>query len=116
MGSDGVVRIVLCLALAGIGVDTVGWYGMAVAIAPLIGVTAVASRGQLRTEPGPPATWQEVTPNLGWLLLGSVMAAGLVNAGPIATSLLADSSEEALVTRFGYGVIMARVPPFHCAV
>ena len=112
MGSDGVVRIVLCLALAGIGVDTVGWYGMAVAIAPLIGVTAVASRGQLRTEPGPPATWQEVTPNLGWLLLGSVMAAGLVNAGPIATSLLADSSEEALVTRFGYGVIMARVPLF----
>lgn len=112
MGSDGVVRIVLCLALAGIGVDAVGWYGMAVAIAPLIGVTAVASRGQLRTEPGPPATWQEVTPNLGWLLLGSVMAAGLVNAGPIATSLLADSSEEALVTRFGYGVIMARVPLF----
>ena len=54
-GSDGVARIVLCLALAGIGVDAVGGYGMAVAIAPLIGVTAVASRGQLRTEPGPPA-------------------------------------------------------------
>jgi O-antigen/teichoic acid export membrane protein len=112
MGSDGVVRIVLCIALAAIGVEAVGWYGMAVAVAPLVGVSVVAFRGQLRTDPGPPATWQEVTPNLGWLLLGSVMAAGLVNAGPIATNILADPSEEALVTRFGYGVIMARVPLF----
>lgn len=112
MGSDGLVRILLCLALAAIGVDAVGWYGMAVAVAPMIGVVAVASRGQLRTDPGPPATWQEVTPNLGWLLLGSVMAAGLVNAGPIATSILASTSEEALVTRFGYGVILARIPLF----
>jgi hypothetical protein len=43
----------------------------------------------LRTKPGPEAEWAEVTPNLGWLLLGSVLAAGLVNAGPIATDLLA---------------------------
>ena len=42
-------------------------------------------RGALRTEPGPEATWKEVTPNLGWLLLGSVFAAALLNAGPIAT-------------------------------
>jgi O-antigen/teichoic acid export membrane protein len=66
----------------------------------------------LVTEPGPPATWKEVTPNLGWLLLGSLMAASLVNAGPIATSLLASDSEKSLVTRFGYGVILARIPLF----
>lgn len=112
LGADGVVRIVLCLALAAIGVTAVGWYGLAVAVAPLLGVIAVASRGQARTEPGPPATWTEVTPNLGWLLLGSVMAAALVNAGPIATNLLAGDDEEALVTRFGYGVILARIPLF----
>jgi len=112
MGADGLVRIVLCVALAVVGVDAVGWYGLAVAVAPLLGVLAVASRGQLRVDPGPPATWAEVTPNLGWLLLGSVMAAGLVNAGPIATNLLADGSEEGLVTRFGYGVILARIPLF----
>lgn len=112
LGSDGVIRILLCLGLAGIGVAAVGWFGLAVAIAPLFGVVAVAMRGQLRTEPGPPATWKEVTPNLGWLLLGSVMAAGLVNAGPIATSVLATKSEEGLVTRFGFGVILARIPLF----
>ncbi|MFN6121769.1 MAG: hypothetical protein ACK5CE_19345, partial [Actinomycetes bacterium] len=55
---------------------------------------------------------QEVTPNLGWLLLGSLMAASLVNAGPIATNLLAAENEEAFVTRFGQGVILARIPLF----
>lgn len=112
MGADGFMRIVFCALLAVLGVSAVGWYGMAVALAPLIGVVAVASRGQLRTDDGPPAAWQEVTPNLGWLLLGSVMAAALVNMGPIATNLLANDDERALVTLFGYGVILARVPLF----
>lgn len=112
LGADGLVRIALCLMLAALGVKAVGWYGMAVAVAPLVGVVAVAARRQLRTEPGPPAAWQEVTPNLGWLLLGSVMAAALVNAGPIAATVLADDGEAALVTLFGYGVILARVPLF----
>ena len=112
LGGDGVVRIVLCLLLAGLGVSAVGWYGLVVAVAPLFGVALVAWRRQLVTEPGPPAEWSEVTPNLGWLLLGSLMAAGLVNAGPIATSLLASPDERAMVTRFGYGVILARIPLF----
>jgi O-antigen/teichoic acid export membrane protein len=112
MGADGLVRIVLCLGLALLGVKAVGWYGFAVGVAPLLGVFAVMSKRQLHTEPGPDASWQEVTPNLGWLLLGSVMAAGLVNAGPIATNLLAGKGETALVTKFGYGVILARVPLF----
>jgi O-antigen/teichoic acid export membrane protein len=112
LGADGVVRILFCLLLAAIGVSAVGWYGMAVAVAPLVGVIAVGSKGQLRTEVGPPAAWTEVTPNLGWLLLGSLMAAGLVNAGPIATSLLAADSDASAVTEFGYGVILARIPLF----
>ena len=111
LGADGVVRILFCLLLAAIGVTAVGWYGMAVAVAPLVGVIAVGAKGQLRTDVGPPADWKEVTPNLGWLLLGSLMAAGLVNAGPIATSLLADDND-ALVTNFAYGVILARIPLF----
>lgn len=112
LGADGLMRIVLCVALAVFSVEAVGAYGMAVAIAPLFGVGYVAWRRQLHTEPGPPATWSEVTPNLGWLLLGSVMAALLVNAGPLALALLAESDQDALVTRFGYGVILARIPLF----
>jgi O-antigen/teichoic acid export membrane protein len=112
MGSDGVVRIVLCVLLAVIGVTATGPYGFAVALAPVVGIGFVYSRKGLVTDPGPEATWGEVTPNLGWLLLGSVMAAALLNAGPIATTLLASDSEKAEVTQFAYGVLLARIPLF----
>lgn len=112
MGADGAVRIILCAALAIFGVKTVGLYGFAVAISPLPGVLWVKAKGALRTEPGPPASWAEVTPNLGWLLLGSVFAAALVNAGPLAATLLAKDDQKDLVTRFTYGVLLARIPLF----
>ena len=112
MGADGAVRVLLCIVLAIVGIKTVGPYGMAVALAPLAGFFYVYARGQLRTEDGPPASWHEVTPNLGWLLLGSVFAAGLVNAGPVAANLMADGNEKELVTQFGYAVLLSRIPLF----
>jgi O-antigen/teichoic acid export membrane protein len=114
MGADGAVRIVLCLALAALGVKTVGPYGFAVALGPIPGVLWVYSRRELRTDDGPPADWKEVTPNLGWLLLGSVCAAGLVNAGPLAADLLKnnDPQTRALVQDFSIGVLLSRVPLF----
>ena len=112
MGSDGVIRILLCVGLAVLGVTAVGAYGLAVAIAPLFAVAYVYRRGNLATDDGPPATWSEVTPNLGWLLLGSVCAASLLNAGPIAASLLASDDQDELVTWFGQGVLLARIPLF----
>lgn len=112
MASDGVVRIALCLSLAAVGVATAGPYGLAIAFAPLPGVAWVALRGGLRTDDGPPAEWNEVTQNLGWLLAGSVFAAGLVNAGPLAATVLAEPGQKELVTRFTYGVLLARVPLF----
>jgi len=112
MGSDGVIRILLCVLLAVVGVAAVGAYGLAVAIAPLFAVGYVYWRGRLATGDGPPATWGEVTPNLGWLLLGSVCQAALLNAGPIAASLLALESQDELVTWFGQGVLLARIPLF----
>jgi O-antigen/teichoic acid export membrane protein len=112
LGADGVVRILLCIALAVVGVTAAGAYGMAVAIAPLFAVGYVARRGALRSDPGPPAEWNEVTPNLGWLLIGSVCAATLLNAGPITASLLASDNEEALITAFSYGVLLSRIPLF----
>jgi O-antigen/teichoic acid export membrane protein len=112
MGSDGVVRIVLCVALAGVGVTAAGPYGLAVGLAPLFAVGFVGLRGRLKTQPGPESTWNEVTPNLGWLLIGSVFGAALLNAGVVAAKLLADDDERELVTQFAYGVLLARIPLF----
>ena len=112
MGSDGIVRIVLCVALAVVGVTAVGAYGMAIAVSPLFAVAYVYQRQGLRTDPGPPAELREVTPNLGWLLIGSVCAATLLNAGPIAASLLAPAGSDELITAFSYGVLLSRIPLF----
>ena len=112
MGFDGATRIFGCIALWVIGVEVVGAYAMVVAAAPLLGVAIVLSRGALRTDDGPPASWAEITPNLGWLLGGSVLAAALVNAAPIGVDILADSTQAEAVTQFGNGVILARVPLF----
>ncbi len=112
MGTDGFVRVVGCIVLWQLDVTNVGAYAMLVALSPLTGVIIVGFMGELRTEPGPPAAWSEVTPNLGWLLLGSLMGAGLVNAGPIAIDILAQAGESEKVTRFGNGVLLSRVPLF----
>lgn len=112
MGSDGIVRIVLCIVLAVVGVTAVGAYGLAIAISPLFAVAYVYQRKGLRTDPGPPAELREVTPNLGWLLIGSVCAATLLNAGPIAASLLAPDGSNELITAFSYGVLLSRIPLF----
>lgn len=112
LGGDGVVRIIVCLVMAAIGIEAAGAYGFLVALAPLVGLSIVSARGKLATDDGPPATWAEVTPNLGWLLLGSVFAAALLNAGPLATQLLGGETDAVLVTEFGYGVLLARIPLF----
>lgn len=112
MGADGFVRVLGCVILWQLDIHDVGAYAMLVALAPLTGVLIVGARGQLRTEPGPEAEWSEVTSNLGWLLIGSIMGAGLVNAGPIAIDVLANSSQKDAVTRFGNGVLLARIPLF----
>ena len=112
IGMDGAIRVIGCAVLWLTGVDNVGPYALTIAFSPIIGVLLVAASGKLTTNVGPPATWGEVTPNLGWLLLGSLFAAALVNAGPITVDLLGDTAPAAVVTRFGNAVIFARIPLF----
>lgn len=112
MGVDGVMRTGICIVLWQLGVKSVGAYALTVALSPLAAVLVVAIRGETKTEDGPPASFSEVTPNLGWLLLGSIMGAALVNAGPLGVDLLAGASDAAKVTSFGNGVILSRIPLF----
>ena len=112
MGVDGATRIVACVVLWQMNVTSIGAYAFAVALSPLVAVASVSRGRQIHTEPGPEASFSEITPNLGWLLLGSVMAAGLVNAGPLGVDILATSNQALLVTSFGNGVLLSRVPLF----
>jgi O-antigen/teichoic acid export membrane protein len=110
IGLDGAVRVLSCAALWIAGVTNIGAYALTIALSPVVGVLIAASTGKLKTENGPEASWAEVTPNLGWLLLGSLFAAALVNAGPITVDILGNDAPPELVTRFGNAVILARIP------
>jgi O-antigen/teichoic acid export membrane protein len=110
IGLDGAVRVLSCAALWIAGVTNIGAYALTIALSPVVGVLIAAFTGKLKTENGPEASWAEVTPNLGWLLLGSLFAAALVNAGPITVDILGNDAPPELVTRFGNAVIFARIP------
>jgi len=112
IGADGAVRMIGCAALWLAGVTHVGAYALMIGVSPIVGVIAVGLAGKLRVDDGPEATWSEVTPNLGWLLMGSLFAAALVNAGPITVDILGSSEPAEVVTRFGNAVIFARIPLF----
>jgi O-antigen/teichoic acid export membrane protein len=112
IGLDGAVRVLSCAALWITGVTNIGAYALTIALSPVVGILIAAFTGKLKTEPGPEASWAEVTPNLGWLLVGSLFAAALVNAGPITVDILGHDAPPELVTRFGNAVIFARIPLF----
>lgn len=112
IGSEGLVRFLVCAVLALFGVGYAGWYGLALGIAPLAAV-ALSIRGQhgLVTD-GPDAPWSELSSALGALLAGSVLAMALVNGGPIAMKILAGKGEDEKVAAFFTAVIIARIPLF----
>jgi O-antigen/teichoic acid export membrane protein len=112
IGSDGIVRILACVILALFGVTHTAPYAFSVALSPLVAVLVIGMRGQLKTDPGPSAPWNEVTQNLGWLLVGTVFSATLLNAGPVAATLLAADDQHDRVNQFAYGVLLARIPLF----
>jgi len=112
MAVDGLARITACVLLWQFGVTNVGAYALSVAVSPIIAAGVVFARGETKTDDGPPATYVEITPNLGWLLLGTIMAAALVNAGPLGVDFLANASDAEKVTAFGNGVLLSRVPLF----
>lgn len=113
LGGEAVIRLLICIALAIIGVRTAGAYGLAIGVAPIFAAAIVAPRALPSIhEHGPQAPWNELTPSLGALLAGSVCSMALMNAAMIAAKLLATEAEKADVKRVFNGVIVARVPLF----
>jgi O-antigen/teichoic acid export membrane protein len=112
VGADGIVRLLLGVGVAIVGVTTAGWFGLAIGIAPFFAV-ALALRGQVGLlEDGPPVERRELSSALAALLTASVLAFTLLNIGPLAINHFADATEKAAASRFGNGVFVARVPLF----
>jgi O-antigen/teichoic acid export membrane protein len=112
IATDGALRFGFCVALAVIGFEVAGPYGVALAIAPIVAVV-IALRGQRGlVTPGPDAPWSELSTALGWLLFGSVLAQTLPNIPVVAVELLSTADQAGAVSEFQVGLIVARVPLF----
>jgi O-antigen/teichoic acid export membrane protein len=113
LGLDGVLRVVIAGALAALGIATVGWYGFALAAAPVVAVLATAWRLGPATRPGPSDhTWTQLARTVFVLMIGTVLGQFVVNAPPVAASILSGPDEAARAGVFISVLVLARVPLF----
>jgi len=110
LAGEGVLRFGLTIVVLVAGTATVGSIGLAVGLAPLIVLVATLT---VLPRPGGKAaagSWPEVTQNLGLLLVASVCAQGMANAGPIVLGLM--GVDRATVGQFAAGFYLVRLPLF----
>jgi O-antigen/teichoic acid export membrane protein len=110
LGAEGVIRLLPCIPLAIAGVKNPVWYGLCLAVPPLL-ATAVSMYGQSGLmRPGPPAPWSELSSNLGFLLGGSLLAQVLSYAPFLGAQVLATPKQRDLVANFIVGLFLSRLP------
>ncbi len=112
LGMEGVSRFVLAVVLVIAGVTAAGWFGLALAVGPLIAAAFVALPGRRpEVADGPEVSTAELSTSLGWLLMGSVLTLGLMNIGPALIESLG-GEDQALAGRFLNTLLVARIPLF----
>ena len=110
---EGGVRMALAMALAVAGVAAVGAYGMAIAVALLVAAAVAVGLRRPFVRPGPPASYRELTPALGFLLIASIGEAFILNVGPVAVDIVAGDDLGADAPGvFLNGMLIARIPLF----
>ncbi|HEY0509171.1 MAG TPA: hypothetical protein VGD12_14030 [Blastococcus sp.] len=109
---DGVLRLGGSVALAAAGVLMIGAYGFVLGLAPLVAVSLTMWRLGPATAPGPPAAWGDLTRAVGLLAAGSILAQVVINAAPVAATVLARPGEAARAGIFISVLVLARVPLF----
>ncbi|HKA82447.1 MAG TPA: hypothetical protein VKD21_01195 [Acidimicrobiales bacterium] len=112
IGADGLIRLLGCILCAVIGVTTAGWYGIALGVAGLLAVPVALRVERPSLRPGPEAALREISTALGYLLIASLLAFGLMNIGPVIVKLLASDTQADAAGRFITGVVVARIPLF----
>src|SRR5882757_10032880 len=109
LAAEGLLRLLPVLVLYIAGVDDILWYGLALAIPPVI-ASVIALRGQRGLlAPGPEAEWSELSTNLTLLFLGSLTAQTLSYSAALGAILLAKGPRErAEAADFIVGFFIAR--------
>jgi O-antigen/teichoic acid export membrane protein len=110
VATESVVRLAVGGALAVAGARSAAAFGASIAVAPVLSLLVVSRLGRkLRLHAGNPASWGEVTRAMGWLVMGSLLAQSLANAGPLAVQLFASPTQEDRAGRFLSALVVARL-------
>ena len=110
LGAEGAIRLLPCIPLAVANVTNPVWYGLCLAVPPLL-ATGVAMYGQHGLmKPGPEAPWSELSSKLGFLLGGSLLAQVLSYAPFLGAQILAKPTQRVLVANFIVGLFLSRLP------
>jgi O-antigen/teichoic acid export membrane protein len=112
IGADGFIRVLGAVVCLAVGVKTAGPFGIALGLAGLVAVPVALRVDRPRLAEGPESAYREISSALGFLLLASLLAFGIMNIGPVLVKLLASESEAEAAGRFVKGVVIARIPLF----
>ena len=112
IGSDGIVRITLCVMLALLGVTHTAPYAFSVALSPLVAVVAVGLRGQLVTEPGPVGTLERGHAEPRVAARRHRVLGGAPQRRPGRRQAARRRRPARPRHQFAYGVLLARIPLF----
>ncbi len=108
---EGIGRLTLVVIVLSMTTGA-GAYGLAIGLAPFVGIAvAVAGQRQVFT-PGPEAHMGDLSRALGSLLVASVCTALVLNVSPLAVEVLATDAEADEPGRFLNALLVARVPLF----
>ena len=109
---EGVGRLLLVGLVLAFATKSVGAYGLAIGLAPFLGIfIAVVNQKEVFT-PGPKARVGDLSRPLGSLLVASVATALVLNASPLAVQILATDQEIDESGKFLNALLVARVPLF----
>ena len=109
---EGLGRLLLVGAVLGLATGSIGAYGLAIGLAPLVGILLATAGQRGILTPGPEAHMGDLSKALGSLLVASVATALVLNASPLAVQILATPQQADEPGRFLNALLVARVPLF----
>jgi len=112
IGIEGVMRVIFCTLLGAIGAHVAGWFGLSLVLASYVAVFIVVAGRRGLLQPGPHASWRELSRALGYLLVSSVLTQFLLSIGTVAVQLLASPAQHAAPGQFLNARILAFIPIF----
>ena len=109
---EGIGRLVLVAVFAAILGSGMAVYGLAIGLAPFVGIGLAVAGQRGLLEPGEPVPVSELSRALGSLLVASAATAFMLNVSPLAVEFLATEHQQQEPGRFLNALLIARIPLF----